>query len=186
MGLYERLLEERAEEEQRRGEPLPKVRGLESKVLVRRLEDSEGRPGYAADLSMMYLLMTKLDFGHWSGKGSIGYARRQSTKKGDDAHPTRCDDTTPRPLHTTVLQTCLAAPSQLLLAGAILAPSKRTVSAALRAAWAWWEARGGSSATIACSTAPRVVEPGGGKPGAFEAARKDAFLDDEGGEPRWS
>jgi hypothetical protein len=44
MDLYERLLEKRVEEEQRRGEPLPKMRSLASKALVRRLEDSEGRP----------------------------------------------------------------------------------------------------------------------------------------------
>ena len=60
MGLYERLLEERAEEEQRRGERLPKIRGLDSKVLVRRLEDAlRGRPMYAADLSMLHRLITR-------------------------------------------------------------------------------------------------------------------------------
>ena len=60
MDLYERLLEEQAEEEQRRGEPLPKMRGLDSKVLVRRLEDApRGRQGYAADLSMMHQLMKR-------------------------------------------------------------------------------------------------------------------------------
>lgn len=59
MGLYRRLLEERAEEEQRRGEPLPPMRGLGSKVLVRWLEDLKGRPGYAADLSMMHRLIDR-------------------------------------------------------------------------------------------------------------------------------
>ena len=59
MGLYERLLEERAEEEQRRGGPLPRMRGLCSKVLVRRLEESKGRPGYAANLSMMHRLIDR-------------------------------------------------------------------------------------------------------------------------------
>jgi hypothetical protein len=59
MGLYERLLEERVEEEQRLGGPLPRMRGLDSKVLVRRLEDSNRRPGYAANLSMMHRLITR-------------------------------------------------------------------------------------------------------------------------------
>lgn len=60
MGLYERLLEERAEEERRQGEPLPKVGGLDSKVLVRRLEDApRKRPGYAADLLMLRRLITR-------------------------------------------------------------------------------------------------------------------------------
>jgi len=40
MGLYERLLKERADEEQRLGGPLPRMRGLDSKVLVSRLEDA--------------------------------------------------------------------------------------------------------------------------------------------------
>jgi hypothetical protein len=35
------------------------MRGLDSKVLGRRLEDSSRRPGYAADLSMMQRLITK-------------------------------------------------------------------------------------------------------------------------------
>lgn len=59
MGLYERLLEERADEEVCQGEPLPKMRGLGSKVLVRRLMDSKGPPGYAADLSMMHRLLIR-------------------------------------------------------------------------------------------------------------------------------
>jgi hypothetical protein len=59
MARYKRLLEERAEEEQRLGEPLPGIRGLDSKVLGRRLEDSNRRPGYAADLSMMQRLISR-------------------------------------------------------------------------------------------------------------------------------
>jgi hypothetical protein len=59
MGLYERLLEERAEEERRCGETLPPMRGLSSKVLVRRLEGSTGRPEHAADLFMMHRLITR-------------------------------------------------------------------------------------------------------------------------------
>jgi hypothetical protein len=59
MDLYEQLLEERAEEEQRRGRSLPRMRGIDSKVLIRRLEDSEGRAGYVADLAMMHRLIKK-------------------------------------------------------------------------------------------------------------------------------
>ena len=60
MGLYARLLEERVEEEHRRGGPLPKMRGLDSKVLARRLVNPpRTRPKYAADLSMMHRLVTR-------------------------------------------------------------------------------------------------------------------------------
>ena len=59
MGLYQRLLEERAEEEQRQSELLPPIRGLDSKVLVRRLEDAPRRQRYAADLSMIHRLITR-------------------------------------------------------------------------------------------------------------------------------
>jgi hypothetical protein len=60
MGLYERLLEVRAEEERRRGEPLRRGHILDSKVLVRRLEDApRDRPKFAADLSMMQWLITR-------------------------------------------------------------------------------------------------------------------------------
>jgi hypothetical protein len=58
-GIYERLLEERAEEEQHGGESLPKVRDLESKVLVKRLEDSKVRSRYAANLSTMHRLISR-------------------------------------------------------------------------------------------------------------------------------
>jgi hypothetical protein len=60
MGLHKRLLEERAEEEERRDGSLPRMRDVGSKVLVRWLEDALGRgSGYDADLSMMYRLMTR-------------------------------------------------------------------------------------------------------------------------------
>jgi hypothetical protein len=60
LGLYERLLEERAEEEQRRGEPLLLMRGLGSKVLGRWLANApQNRSKYAADHSMMHWLLTK-------------------------------------------------------------------------------------------------------------------------------
>ena len=60
VGLYERLLEKWVEEEQCRGVPLPRIRGLGSKVLVIRLEDApSARLKYAADLSMMYRLLTR-------------------------------------------------------------------------------------------------------------------------------
>jgi hypothetical protein len=61
MGLHERLLEERAEGERRRGRPLGAFYGLESSVLDRRLANApKDRPtGYAADLSTMHRLMTR-------------------------------------------------------------------------------------------------------------------------------
>ena len=61
MGLYDRLLEERAQEEQRRGGPLPPRRGSGSKVLDRRLGNppEDRPPGYAADLATMHRLMTR-------------------------------------------------------------------------------------------------------------------------------
>jgi hypothetical protein len=59
VGLCEHLLKERAEEERRRGGLLPRIRGLGSRALVRRLEDSKGPPGYAPDLSMMHRLITR-------------------------------------------------------------------------------------------------------------------------------
>ena len=61
MGLYERILEERAEEEKRRGRPLGTLYGLDSPVLDRLLADApEDRPpGYSADLSTMHRLMSR-------------------------------------------------------------------------------------------------------------------------------
>jgi hypothetical protein len=38
---------------------LPKMRGLDSKVVVRRLKNSNGQPGYAADLLAMHRLITR-------------------------------------------------------------------------------------------------------------------------------
>ena len=62
MGLYERLLEERAqEEERRRGRPLGASYGSDSPVLDRRLggASKDRPPGYAADLATMHRLMTR-------------------------------------------------------------------------------------------------------------------------------
>ena len=60
MGLYERLLEERAEEQRHQGGPLPRMRGLDSKILVRLLKGAaKRRMGYAADLSMMHRMIDK-------------------------------------------------------------------------------------------------------------------------------
>ncbi len=50
-GLYERLLEERAAEERRRGRPLGPFYGVDSKVLDRRLGNAPpDRPGYRRDV----------------------------------------------------------------------------------------------------------------------------------------
>jgi hypothetical protein len=61
MGLYERLLEERTQEERRRGRPLGAFYGLDSPVLDRRLAEApeDRQPGYAADLSTLHRLMTR-------------------------------------------------------------------------------------------------------------------------------
>jgi hypothetical protein len=59
IGLYEQLLKERVEVEERLGAPLPTKRGLVSKVLARRLEHSKERQGYAADLATMHRLIKK-------------------------------------------------------------------------------------------------------------------------------
>ena len=61
MGLYERLLEEREEEERGRGRPLGALRGLDSPVLDRLLTVARKRrpPGYAADMAMMRRLITR-------------------------------------------------------------------------------------------------------------------------------
>jgi hypothetical protein len=61
MGLYERLLQERAKEERRRGGPLPPTRRSGSKVLDRRMGNppKDRPPGYAADLSTLHRLMTE-------------------------------------------------------------------------------------------------------------------------------
>jgi hypothetical protein len=60
MGLYKQLLEERAEEEQRWGEPLPRMRGLNSKILVRLSANvPRGWPTYISDLLMMHRLIKK-------------------------------------------------------------------------------------------------------------------------------
>ena len=61
MGLDERLLEERAEGERRRGGPLPPTRGSGSKVLAKRLQvaPKDRPPGYAADLATMHRLITE-------------------------------------------------------------------------------------------------------------------------------
>jgi hypothetical protein len=60
VGLYERLLGEQVEEEQRQDGQMPTMRGLASQVLVKRLvNDPRDRLKYAADLSMMHRLMTR-------------------------------------------------------------------------------------------------------------------------------
>lgn len=69
MGLYKRLLEERAAEEQRRGGRLTGMRGLDSKVLVRRLENAprRGSGSSATDLSMVHWLITRGPSNAWEG-----------------------------------------------------------------------------------------------------------------------
>jgi hypothetical protein len=62
MGLYEKLLEERAQEERRRGRPLGILYGSDSPVLDRLLladAPEDRQPGYAADLSTLHRLITE-------------------------------------------------------------------------------------------------------------------------------
>ena len=91
MKLYERLLKERAEEEQRRDKPLPLTRGLYSEALARRLEGaSERKPGYAADLSMMHRLITRgprnagvgMRLGSLKAKYSEEYGELRAERRG--------------------------------------------------------------------------------------------------------
>ncbi|PLS83909.1 MAG: hypothetical protein CYG60_20730 [Actinobacteria bacterium] len=60
-GLYERLLEERAEEERRRGRPLGPFYGVDSKVLDRRLADApkDRPPGYRRDVYELHRFVEK-------------------------------------------------------------------------------------------------------------------------------
>jgi hypothetical protein len=56
LGLYERLLKEREEEERRRGRPLGHFHGLNSPVLDKFLANApENRPEYVADLRKLHL-----------------------------------------------------------------------------------------------------------------------------------
>ena len=61
MGLYERLLKEKEDGERRRGGPLPARRGLDSRVLDRRLGGApkDRPPGYAADVATMRRLIIR-------------------------------------------------------------------------------------------------------------------------------
>jgi hypothetical protein len=59
-GLYERLLEERAEEERRRGRPLGPFYGVDSKTLDRRLGNAPpDRPGYRRDVYQLHEYIEK-------------------------------------------------------------------------------------------------------------------------------
>ena len=60
MGLYERLQEEREEEERHRGRPLGHFQGLDSSALDRLLtKASRDRPKYGADLRKLYRYIHK-------------------------------------------------------------------------------------------------------------------------------
>ena len=55
MGLYERILKEREEEEWRRGRPLGPYHGIDSLVLDRRVDNPvANQPLYRADLYRLY------------------------------------------------------------------------------------------------------------------------------------
>jgi hypothetical protein len=90
VGLYERLLKERAEEEQCQDRPLLRIRGLDSKVLVRQLQAPGRRPGYAADLSMMHRLIARgpsnrgesMQFGSLKAKYREEYGELRAERQG--------------------------------------------------------------------------------------------------------
>jgi hypothetical protein len=89
LGLCERLLEERAEEEQRLGVPSPPMRGQASKVLVRRLDSTPmGRPKYAADLLMMHRLMAwgprNTGEGMWLGSLKAKYRKEYGELRAEE------------------------------------------------------------------------------------------------------
>ena len=71
MGLYERLLEERAEGERRRGRPLGAFYGSDSPVLDRRLVNApqDRPPGYRGDLRLLHRYVNE-------GVGAQGEAMR--------------------------------------------------------------------------------------------------------------
>ena len=78
MGLYEKLLQERAEGERRRGAPLPSTRGSGSKVLDRLIlaEAQEDRPpGYRRDLRLLHRYINE-------GVRAQGSAMRFASLKG--------------------------------------------------------------------------------------------------------
>jgi hypothetical protein len=55
MGLYERLLEERKEEERRRGRPLGPYRGIDSPVFDRLVARASSKPpGYQGEILKLY------------------------------------------------------------------------------------------------------------------------------------
>ncbi len=74
-GLYERLLEERAEEERRRGRPLGPFYGVDSKVLDRRLGNPPpDRSGYRRDVNLLHEYV-------WKGVRGQGAAMRFASLK---------------------------------------------------------------------------------------------------------
>lgn len=59
-GLYERLLEEKADEERLRGRPLCEFHGLDSKVLDRKLGNAQpNQPDYKANVYKLYGFVNK-------------------------------------------------------------------------------------------------------------------------------
>jgi hypothetical protein len=73
-----------------------------------------------------------LDFIHSVRKKGWGTIIASPPQRGDDANPTDYDATPAEPFYATILSRRVWPHVQVLLAGAILAPGKRTVSAVLR------------------------------------------------------
>lgn len=92
MGLHERILEERAEEERRTGRPLGRYRGVDSSVVARLAENRPpGDPGYMAAVLWMHKvvwsggphgLAAGYKFHHLKTKYPVEYAMLKNEKLG--------------------------------------------------------------------------------------------------------
>ena len=92
MGLYERILEERVEEEQRRGRPLGPYRGVDSVVIDRLARTASSKPpSYMSDMMRLYYFVhhgpsswaTGMWFGSLKNKYSEEYALMKAERDGE-------------------------------------------------------------------------------------------------------
>ena len=92
MGLYERIIEERAEEERRRGGPLGPYRGVDSVVLDRLTEWAASKPpAYKADVLTLHYFVhrgpsswaTGMWFGSLRNRNPEEYALLKAERDGE-------------------------------------------------------------------------------------------------------
>lgn len=92
MSLYERIIEERAKEEQRRGRPLGPYRGIDSVVLDRLTERTSSKPPcYMSDMLKLHYFVhhgpsswaTGMWFGSLRNKYSEGYRLLKAERDGE-------------------------------------------------------------------------------------------------------